>query len=167
MTSEEKISQVVDCLIELRYFTTIIEKNFKKDLKDNNISVCEFLYLLLLDKDNYTMSELSSLAKVDKSLTTRVIKDLEKKNFIYRDTTNLSARKYKIKLTDIGKDKIKAIHSIILKSRKHFIDGFTEKELKVIEEAFIILRNKGVEIKNTERKKYVTTEKNNKKISSW
>lgn len=167
MTSEEKISQVVDCLIELRYFTTIIEKNFKKDLKDNNINICEFLYLLLLDQDNYTMSELSSLAKVDKSLTTRVIKDLEKKNYIYRDTTNLSARKYKIKLTDIGKDKIKTIHSIILKARKHFIDGFTEKELKVIEEAFIILRNKGVEIKNAERKKYVTTKKNNKKISSW
>lgn len=147
MTSEEKITQVVDCLIELRYFASIIDKNFKKELKDNNISVCEFLYLLLLDKDNYTMSELSSLAKVDKSLTTRVIRDLEKKDFIYRDTSNLSSRKYKIKLTDIGREKVETIHNIILKERESFVDDFNEKELKTIEEAFIILRNKGLKNK--------------------
>lgn len=149
MTSEEKISQVVDYLIGLRHFASIIDKNFKRDLKDNNISVCEFLYLLLLNKDNYTMSELSTLAKVDKSLTTRVIRGLEKKKYIYRDTSNLLSRKYKIKLSDLGKEKVKAIHNIILKERNNFVDNFNEKELKVIEEAFSILRN----FKNIENKK--------------
>lgn len=144
MTSEEKISQVMSYLIELRSFATIIDKNFRKDLYTNDISMCEFLYLLILQQniDGYTMIELSNIAKVDKSLITRVIKGLENKGYIYRNIDKPNTRKYKIMLTDIGYHKVKIVNNVILRERENFINNYTKDELEIIEKAFSILSDR-------------------------
>jgi Transcriptional regulators len=145
MNSEKKISQMVNFLVEMRNFTTTTDKNFRENLNSNGINVGEFIYLLLLRKDEgYTMNELSNLCKVNKSFTTKVIKDLENKKYIYRDTKDLSTRKYKIKLTSLGLEKATIAQTILLRERETFMNQFTKEELEIIEKAFRLLREKSI-----------------------
>jgi len=144
MNSADKIMKLIDYLINIRYFATTISSKVRNDLNGNNVSCGESIYLILLGQyqNGLTMSELSTIVKVDKSLTTRTIKKLLEKDYIYRDTDDLTARKYKIKLTKIGMKKANIINQLLIDNCDMFINKLTDKELKVLESAFSILNNK-------------------------
>ena len=78
---KEELLQTENFLINFRYFSKMMHKKFELYLKDNLVDSCEFICLLLLkrEKQGLSMAELTKLSKVDKSMTTKVIKKLEEK----------------------------------------------------------------------------------------
>ena len=117
----------------LFYFKEFIKKNQKvinKYLKEYNITYghLEYIKLLRMNDAGYTMTELSKHACIDKSFTTRIIRDLEKKSYVYRDTDNPNSRNYNIRLTEKGKDMTSNIEAAMKKRKAFFMSEFTEEE---------------------------------------
>lgn len=139
-----KINKVLDYLINIRYFATVISKSSGNALSKNGISCSESLYLLLLKnhQEGLTMSELSALMKVDKSLTTRIIKNLLENEYILKDIKTINSRNYKIKLTSKGIKKVAVIEKILIDKYELFVNKFTEQEIKILEDAFELVQNK-------------------------
>ncbi len=144
MNKNEKVTQVLDYLISIRHFAATISKVSKEELNNNDISCSESFYLALLsqEENGLTMTELSNLGKVDKSLTSRMVKNLINKAYIYKDTENLSTRNYKVKLTDKGKGRAELINNILVERYESFLGNFSSKELKVLNDGYIIIVNK-------------------------
>ena len=104
-------------LIHLRGIIKNMQKVFNKELKSFNISSSHLLYMMLLR--NYplglTMTKLSHMSQVDKALTSRVVKELEEKNYVYRDTNDKHLRNYNICLTEKGLEVANKINEIMKK----------------------------------------------------
>ncbi len=132
--NEEELLQTERFLINFRYFAKMMHKKFELYLKENNVDSCEFICLLLLSRENYGLSmvELTKLSKVDKSMTTKVIKKLEEKKYIYRNRDKLNTRNYKICLTDLGLLKAKQIETMLTNERKRFEKKFTMEEQEML-----------------------------------
>lgn len=144
MNKEDKISLVMNCLIDIRHFSTKINKQIKEDFSKSDINCSESFYLILLSnsKDGLTMGELSSLTKVDKSLTSRIVQKLIDKEYVYRDTNDLSSRNYKIKLTSLGFDKARKINDVLVDKYDSFISNYTKEEILLMNKSFKLLLDK-------------------------
>jgi len=96
----DNLYQIESFLINFRYFSKIMHQKFNAYLKKNDVDCSEFICLLLLnrEKDGLSMAELTKMSKVDKSMTTKIIKKLEEKDYIYRNRNNPNIRNYKILL---------------------------------------------------------------------
>ncbi len=131
---KEELLQTENFLINFRYFSKMMHKKFELYLKDNHVDSCEFICLLLLkrEKQGLSMAELTKLSKVDKSMTTKVIKKLEEKDYIYRDRNSLNTRNYKICLTEVGFLKAKQIEKMLIQERKKFEKKFTTEEKEML-----------------------------------
>jgi len=83
----DNLYQIESFLINFRYFSKIMHQKFNAYLKKNDVDCSEFICLLLLnrEKDGLSMAELTKMSKVDKSMTTKIIKKLEEKNYIKKD----------------------------------------------------------------------------------
>ncbi len=81
-----------------------------RELDKYNISSGQFMFLLeLYNEDGKNQEEISENIKIDKTTTTRAIKKLEERGFIYRIKDENDKRANKIYLTEKGyevKDKI-------------------------------------------------------------
>lgn len=141
MNKTDKIAMVMNYLINIRYFATTVSKEIKDGFSESDINCSEAFYLILLNenKEGLTMSELSNLAKVDKSLTTRIIKKLLDKEYIYKDTDDLSSRNYKIKLTSSGIKKANDIDDVLVSKYDSFAEKYTEEEIELMKKAFKLL----------------------------
>lgn len=141
MSNSDKISMVMNYLINIRCFATKISTDMSEELTKFDINRSEAFYLILLNenKDGLTMRELSNLAKVDKSLTTRIIKKLVDKEYIYKDTDNLSSRNYKIKLTHSGIKKANDVDNALVNKYDIFASKYTPEEIELMKKAFKIL----------------------------
>lgn len=151
MNREDKIKLVMNYLIDIRHFSTSTTKKVQEDFSKSDISCSEAFYIILLNenKDGLTLSELSALAKVDKSLTTRIVKKLMDKEYVYKDTDDLSSRNYKIKLTLSGIKKADKIDNVLVNNYDLFISKYTKEEIELMDKAFKILLdsfNNGKEI---------------------
>lgn len=144
MNKEDKISLVMNCLIDIRHFSTKINKQIKEDFSKSDINCSESFYLILLSnsKDGLTMGELSNLTKVDKSLTSRIVQKLIDKEYVYRDTNDLSSRNYKIKLTSLGFDKARKINDVLVDKYDSFISNYTKEEILLMNKSFKLLLDK-------------------------
>lgn len=141
MNKNDKITMVMNYMINIRRFATNVSKEVKEDFSKSDINCSEAFYLVLLNenKDGLTMSELSALTKVDKSLTTRIIKKLLDKEYIYKDTDDLSSRNYKIKLTSNGIKKANDIDDVLVSKYDEFAQKFTDEEIELMKKAFKLL----------------------------
>ena len=141
MKKADKITLVMNYLINIRHFSTNVTKQVQEDFSKTDINCSEAFYLILLNenKDGLTLSELSSLTKVDKSLTTRIVKKLMEKEYVYKDTNDLSSRNYKIKLTFSGLKKAEKIDDVLVEKYDSFISKYTEEEITLMNKAFKIL----------------------------
>ena len=101
-----------------------------------------FVKFLNENKGGLTLSELSALTKVNKSLTTRIVKKLIDKEYIYKDIDDLTSRNYKIKLTSKGVEKAKKLDDLLIKKYDSFVNCYTEEEMQLINKAFKILLEK-------------------------
>ena len=147
MSNADKISKAMNYLINVRYFATLMSNKTRKEINSIDINCSEAFYLTILSQNikGLTMSELSALGKVDKSLITRVVKSLIEKEYIYKDTDKLTSRNYKIKLTDKGKGKAALITNILIEGYDNFINKLSNQEIKILDEAFSIIINKSEE----------------------
>ena len=144
MNSVDKITLVMNYLINIRHFSTNVGKDFNEEFSKTDVSRSESFYLIFLNenKDGLTLSELSSLTKVNKSLTTRIVKKLIDKEYIYKDIDDLTSRNYKIKLTSKGVEKAKKLDALLIKKYDSFVSCYTEEEMQLINKAFKILLEK-------------------------
>lgn len=78
------------------------------------------------------MVELTRLSKMDKSMTTKVVKKLEKKAYIYRNRDNENERNYKICLTELGLEKSSQSEKMLYEEREKFSNKFTLEEQKLL-----------------------------------
>ena len=109
-----------------------IQKKMNNLLSPYNLTSIHSMYLLLLNKSysGLTLSELTAGVDVDKANTTRVINDLEKKGYVYRDNTKLNERKYKIFLTEKGEDIANIVQDYMIEKREQILKSFTPEEIK-------------------------------------
>lgn len=91
----------------ITYLSRCIQQELKNVVVPFDISVGEEPYYMALTKqDGLTQDELTKLVKVDKAATTRMVKSLEQKGYITRETDpkdkrnkkNISYRKGTIKI---------------------------------------------------------------------
>jgi len=131
-------------LIYLRTSINKIQQVFNEELKLYGVKSSYIIYLMLLRRTEMglTMTELSKMSYVDKSLTTRVIKELEEKEYIYRDTENITSRKYNIRLTEKGRKLANSIYAIMEKNRNQILKKFTEEEQNKIFEVLNLIVSK-------------------------
>ena len=140
-------------LMYLRQFQNKIQKNVNDDLKRYNISSTHIgIIMILKEEKGCTMSELSRLIKVDNALMTRNIKELEKINYIYRNRENETQRKYKICLTDKGKDLAHELEKIIKIRKEEFLKNFTKKEQEILKQAAQLMIEKFIDTIEKEEK---------------
>lgn len=72
-------------------------------LRPYGLSSAHAMFLVVLSKNSgLTLSELSEVLSIDKAHTTRIVRDLKKKQYIFTDKENASSRGYKVFLTEEG-----------------------------------------------------------------
>lgn len=130
----EELYETENFLINFRYFSKMMHKKFQTCLEENSVDSCEFICLLLLNREQkgLSMVELTKISKVDKSMTTKIVKKLEEKEYIYRDRHTTNTRNYKICLTSLGVKKANQIENMLLEERKMFQNKFTKEEQKML-----------------------------------
>lgn len=148
--NNEKLYQTENFLINFRYFSKMMHQRFQLYLKKNGVDSCEFICLLLLkrEKNGLSMVELTKASKVDKSMTTKVVKKLEEKAYIYRDRDKDNTRNYKICLTKLGLLKASQIEDMLLKERERFENKFTKNEQDLLLSGCSCVLQKFIEIDN-------------------
>lgn len=132
--NNDNLYQIESFLINFRYFSKIMHQKFNAYLKKNDVDCSEFICLLLLNRENdgLSMAELTKISKVDKSMTTKIVKKLEEKKYVYRNRNNPNIRNYKIGLTELGFEKAKQIEKMLLRERENFKNKFTKKEQSML-----------------------------------
>lgn len=112
-------------------FKRILEKKMKQRLKKVGVSpsLGFFLVMLLDEEEGLTLKEMSETLNCDKGYTTRVINELFNLDYIKR-LENQKLKKYKIILTQQGKDKALAIKKEIFELHEEAFKNFTLEERK-------------------------------------
>lgn len=143
----DRLLQTELFLINFRYFSKLMDKKFKCYLRKNGVDTSEFIFLLLLNRKikGLSMVELTKLSKVDKSMTTKVVKKMEEKAYIYRDRDNENERNYKICLTELGIEKASKSEKMLCEESKKFADKFTLEEQKMLKECCKFVLHKYIE----------------------
>lgn len=140
----EKDIEITKFLIYLRGSIKNMQKAFNEKLKTFAITSSHLVYMILLKNHitGLTMTELSNMSQVDKALTSRVMKELESKEYIYRDTKDKHFRNYKICLTKKGIDVANSIQEMMENHKLQILEDFSNDEEKQIREVIIMLMNK-------------------------
>lgn len=123
----------------------VLKKRMRKmdeELIKYNItgSHAPFILLLSENKEGLTMTELSKKTRVDKALTSRVIKDLMDKNYIIKNTEK--NRNSKISLSKKGEKIALNICTYLKKERLNILEIFNKEEIKEIKKCIELVMNK-------------------------
>jgi len=100
-------------------------------LKENNLSKLHFLYLMVLfeNEEGMTLKELSQYLDFDKANTSRAISQLISKGFVQKKAEGVLELKYKVELTQKGRDIAAIIWEQNQKANIELIRLFTSEEL--------------------------------------
>jgi DNA-binding MarR family transcriptional regulator len=106
-----------------------MQKIFGEELKACDLSSAHALYMIVLfENDGITLKELTENVGMDKANTTRVVRDLKLKGYIYTDRAIEGGRKYKVFLTEDGKRAAEIVRSSIKKMLDNIFSILTETE---------------------------------------
>ena len=135
---DKNLLETENFLIQARYLFKRMNQQIMKNLKVYQVDASEIIALALLhrEKEGLSMTELTRLSMMDKSMTTKVVKKLEKKSYIYRDRQNESARNYKVYLTELGLEKAKQVEQILKDKGTCFEKNFTKEEQETLSKAW-------------------------------
>ena len=87
------------------------------------------MYMMVLyENDGITLNELTESVGIDKANTTRVVKALKSKCYIYTDPAIEGTRKYKVYLTEDGKKAAEIVKASITKTLDKIFSILTETE---------------------------------------
>lgn len=99
-----------------------------------DITVDQWVVIHLLHKyQQLSQQEIGDLAFKDAPTITRMLDLLEKKKVISRRSDKSDKRKYKILLTELGKEKFDAIQPIVKNFRAEAYEGLSDSELQILE----------------------------------
>lgn len=112
----------------------IYRKKFKQfndeinnSLEKYDITAQHAVYIMALDVNgDMTMKDLNKCVDNDGAITTRVIKTLNSKGYVSKIGDTI--KKYKIRLTKLGKTVAKTALNAINKSRKLYLNEITQNE---------------------------------------
>lgn len=97
-------------------------------LKDIDIGYSECIFLSnLYNNEGINQEELSSILFIDKTITAKSIKSLEKKGFLIREKCETDKRSKKLYLTDKGRNYKEEIFSLLEKWINFITDGMDIK----------------------------------------
>lgn len=104
-------------------------KNIDERLAPYEITGCYATYLLLIYQSEYglTITELAKESLVDKAMISRVIKELENKNYVLKN--NEKIRNFKIQLTSEGETVALFYKNTIEEFTQNLFNKFTSSEL--------------------------------------
>ena len=126
--------------IYLRKAQKYVQKKINEELNKYDISSVHATYITLLyEHDGLMPMEMSLLIDVDKANTTRVLNDLLEKNLVYKTD---DIRKYKVYLTDKGKEIALVINQTMKELREKSLKNISDEEIIAFQSVFLkILEN--------------------------
>ena len=113
-----------------------MRKQLNKLLAKGNLSTGEYLVLRNVSKDDGYLkaSELSEILELSRPSITRILNDLEKRNYITRMIDKDDRRNINIELTDEGRKALEQANGRILAVAERIVDSLGESDTdKLIE----------------------------------
>jgi DNA-binding MarR family transcriptional regulator len=106
-----------------------MQKIFGSELKSCDLSSAHAMYMMVLsENDGITLKELTESVGMDKANTTRVVRALKLKGYIYTDPATEGTRKYKVYLTEEGKKAAEIVRASITKMLDNIFSILTDSE---------------------------------------
>ncbi|MBU7018523.1 MAG: MarR family transcriptional regulator [Theionarchaea archaeon] len=100
-----------------------------KELEKYRIGSGQFSFLMTLyRRDGITQEDLANLLHVDKATSARAVKNLEKEGYIARKEDAEDKRKYRVFVTEKGREIESMMKSISSEWTARLLSGFTEDE---------------------------------------
>ena len=106
-----------------------MHKIFGEELQSCDLSSGHAMYMIVLyENDGITLKELTENVGMDKANTTRVVRALKLKGYIYTDSAVEGTRKYKLYLTEDGKKAAEIVRASITKMLDNIFSILTDTE---------------------------------------
>ena len=126
----ETIFHVIESTIKA--YRKFAQQNISEQLQDMTID--QGLALIFLNEHpELTQKEIAELVFKDNASMTRMINTMVEKKHLKRTINTEDRRRYKIKITDKGKDVLKTLPPIIHHNRNSSLKGITKNELNQLE----------------------------------
>ncbi|WP_296384732.1 MarR family transcriptional regulator [Winogradskyella sp.] len=126
----ETIFHVIESTI--KDYRKFAQKNISEQIQD--ITIDQGLVLLFLNEHpDLSQKEIAELVFKDNASMTRMINIMVQKKHLKRSMNPKDRRRYKIEITDKGKDVLKTLPPIIHKNRNSSLKGITKNELNQLE----------------------------------
>ena len=120
----------------------VIKKTMTEAVKDYGITSAHSIYLIALNlQDGQTLMELSRFLDLDPANTNRVIKVLKEKELVYDDRKSQRSKKYRIFITDLGKEAAKKSMDATNKVLNDPMNQVSEEELLQVRTTLIKVLN--------------------------
>lgn len=108
-----------------------------------DISVGEEPYYMALTRnDGLTQDELTKLVKVDKAATARMVKSLEQKGYITRETDPKDKRNKKIYLTETGRLQYEPLSDALKKFNQDLTSEWTDEQYEIVYQSLEMLQKR-------------------------
>jgi len=126
----ETIFHVIESTI--KEYRKSAQKNISNQIQD--ITIDQGLVLLFLnDHPELSQKEIAELVFKDNASMTRMINTMVQKKHLKRSINPKDRRRYKIEITDKGKDVLETLPPIIHHNRNSSLKGITKNELHQLE----------------------------------
>ncbi len=139
---EEKI---LDLLQKINTIYRSAQKYATRELSKNDISAIEAAILTKICNSSAPQDEISKEIGVDKAYISRVLAKMEEKNLILKKNSLRDKRIREIKITKLGKEKLKIRQQILVKWCEETFGDISLKELNLLTEAIEVIANKANE----------------------
>ena len=133
-----------------------MRKNMTAIVEPYGLSHAHAIYLIALNlQDGQTMVSLSRFLDLDTANTTRVIKTLREKGFVYDDRKTESNKKFRIFLTDSGKALASLVMNRITELNNSYFANIPREDILNMRNTLIqILNNMNLDIDDYMHSKY-------------
>lgn len=127
----------------ITYLSRCIQQELKNVVAPFDLSVGEVPYYIALTKqDGLTQDKLSRFVKVDKAATARMVKSLELKGYITRETDSKDKRNKKIYLTEMGRLKYEPLSKALKEFNQKLTSEWTDEQYEIVYQSLEMLQKK-------------------------
>ncbi len=124
---DESLAYIIDLTLR-RYRIKL-----SKALKGHGYNITPYQWVVLYrlwEKEGLSQSQISELTIKDKPTITKMVDVLEKKKLVIRKLDKTDRRKYKIFLTESGRDLKKKLPPIVSEQLQKALSGIDEEEIE-------------------------------------
>ena len=129
-------------------FTKILRKDVNEEIAETGLTSAHTIYLIALNlRNGQTQAELSTFLDYDVANTSRVVKTLMEKGYVYTDRKTLKSRGFKIYLTEMGKSLAEHVMKFEEERMVEYFSTVDSEDLLHLRDTLIsILRNMDPEL---------------------